>query len=265
MAENHLIQTIDDRVCRLVISRPGKRNSLTPELLLDLEAALDHLARSDDVRAVIISGAGERAFSAGYDIAAIPADLPPEERKKRLPENFLYRTIRAIRDYPYPVLAMINGHAFGGGCELAASCDIRIAAPEIKMGMPPAKLGWVYSPEGLVRFVQAIGLTATKDMFFSGRPLTGTRAYEIGLVNHLVPKPELEDFSLTLAREIGANAPLSLKGTKRMLTMLAANSALNGDQLTEAQALVDLALDSDDLKEGQAAFLEKRKPVFRGR
>jgi enoyl-CoA hydratase/carnithine racemase len=133
------------------------------------------------------------------------------------------------------------------------------------MGMPPAKLGLVYHWTGLRRFIQTIGLKSTKELFFTGRFFKGQRLKEIGLADYLLPAAELEAFVNQMAREIAANAPLALKGTKRVINRLLEASSLHENSIAEAEALALEAFNSDDLKEGQLAFLEKRKPVFKGR
>jgi enoyl-CoA hydratase/carnithine racemase len=163
------------------------------------------------------------------------------------------------------VIAMLNGYAFGAGCELAVCCDIRIGADHIRMGIPPAKLGLVYHWTGLQRFIQVIGLKSTKELFFTGRFFRGQRLKEVGLVDYLVPAAELEGFVYEMAREISENAPLAVKGTKRVINLLLQSSQMNQCSITEAETLALEAFNSEDLKEGQLAFLEKRKPVFKGK
>jgi enoyl-CoA hydratase/carnithine racemase len=131
--------------------------------------------------------------------------------------------------------------------------------------MPPARLGLVYHPEGLVEFVQAIGMAATRELFFTARTYLAQQAKEMGLVSHLVPKDELSGFTYEMAREIASNAPIALKSTKTILNMLEKNMALSADDKAQAQMLQALGFVSEDLKEGQLAFMEKRKPVFKGR
>jgi enoyl-CoA hydratase/carnithine racemase len=167
--------------------------------------------------------------------------------------------------FPYPVIAMLNGVAFGLGCELAMCCDIRIGAENIRMGMPPARLGLVYPWEGLLRFIHSIGLQSTKEMFFTGRTYTGRRIKELGLVDYLLPGDDLEEFTYAMAEEIAGNAPLALKGLKKVINMLMKSSRLGETQSREAQAIFNAALLSEDMQEGQSAFLEKRKPQFKGK
>lgn len=163
------------------------------------------------------------------------------------------------------MIALLNGSAFGAGCELALCCDLRIGADDIRMGMPPAKLGLVYPLPGLMRFVQAIGFPNTRELFLTGRFYPAQRAKEMGLVHYLLPRQELESFTYEMAYEMAANAPLSLKGTKRILHLMTQSISLSDQGVREAQDLLDQTFSSEDLKEGQRAFLQKRKPAFKGR
>lgn len=252
-------------VVTLTLNRPEKRNALSPDLLIKLSQTLEQLGRNDDVRTVVIRGSGEKAFSSGYDIAAIPTKVSEDLQERLKEENPLDLAIAGIVNYPYPIIAMLNGHAFGAGCELAVNCDIRIAADDIKMGIPAAKLGLVYPMRGMLHFVQTAGFTATSELLFSGRSFDAKRALEMGLINYALPRGQLEPFTYELAQEMAGNAPLSLKGTKRILGSLKQSFKIPPDLLTEAETIIARAFNSQDLKEGQRAFLEKRKPVFKGK
>ena len=252
-------------IATLTLNRPEKKNSLSPELVKVLLQTLEELSADDTIRTVVIRGACDKAFCAGYDIGSLPtgrSDDPDEELKRLNSVESLFKT---IRNYPVPVIAMINGVAFGAGCELAICCDIRIAAENIRIGMPPAKLGLVYPWSGLQRFIQVIGLKSTKEIFFTGRAYEGVRLKELGLVDYLIPADKLASFTRRMAEEIAANAPLALKGTKRVLNLLLGTSQFDKSNLKEAESITRASFLSEDLKEGQKAFLEKRKPLFKGR
>jgi enoyl-CoA hydratase len=252
-------------VCTLVLNRPEKRNALSPDLLIKLYQTLQELSEDDTIRAVIIRGAGDRVFSSGYDITAIPTSLAPNVKKLIKDQNPFELALDRIVNYPYPVIAMLNGYAFGGGCDLAVSCDIRVGADDIRMAMVPVKLGMAYAPSGLQRFIRTIGLSRTKEIFFTGRLYDAPRLKEMGLVDYLIPRAELESFTMDLAEEIAGNAPLSLKGIKRILNLVLRSEEMNEEDQQEAAEIIAHALRSEDLKEGQMAFLEKRKPDFKGR
>ena len=156
MDESDMLVLVEKRgrVAVVTLNRPEKRNALSPILLLELAQGLKELAEEDRTRCLVIRGTGDNAFSAGYDIGAIPTDLNPEmmELLKDNP-NPLETGLEAVASFPYPVIAMLNGLAVGAGCELAITCDIRIGVEDLRMGMPPAKLGIVYSPSGMQKFI----------------------------------------------------------------------------------------------------------------
>jgi len=252
-------------VCTLVLNRPEKKNSLSPELVETLLEKLEELATDDSIRAVVITGIGDHAFCSGYDIRSLPTQPREDVRQKLKTLNPVESLFKTIVNYPYPVIAMINGVAFGAGCELSICCDIRIGADNIRMGMPPAKLGLVYPWTGLQRFIQVIGLKSTREIFFTGRTYDGIRLKEIGLVDYLVPRDELETFTYRMAEEIAANAPLALKGTKSVLNLLLETVQPDKSSMQEAESFTETAFGSEDIREGQRAFLEKRKPEFKGK
>jgi len=251
-------------VLTLVLNRPDKRNALTPDMLIRLYETLNETAGDDEIRAVVIRGAGDKAFSSGYDITAIPTHVSPDLEKLLNRKSPFELALDSIINYPYPVIAMLNGYAFGGACDMAVACDMRIAADDIQMGMVPARLGMVYFPDGLQRFIRTIGWPNTKEMFFTARRYKGDPLKTMGLVNYLVPRDELETFTGNMAREIARNAPLALKGMKAIMNLVASSESLGSSALQEARTLVEGAMTSQDLKEGQTAFFEKRKPDFKG-
>jgi enoyl-CoA hydratase/carnithine racemase len=256
------------RVCTLVLNCPEKKNALNGELLIDLNRNIERISGDDGIRAIVIRGAGDEAFCSGYDIGALTAGRGPEGLGTTgRSDSFgpFEMAVEAIVNYPYPVIAMLNGYAFGGGCDLAVSCDIRVGGDHIRVGMTPARIGMIYTPEGLMRFIRTIGLSKTKEIFFTGRTYDARRAKEMGLLDYLIPKPELESFTYGLAEEIAGNAPLSLKGIKRIVNLiLRSNNDLAAGDRKESEDIVARVLQSQDLKEGRAAFLEKRSPHFRG-
>ena len=249
-------------VCTLTINTPQKRNVVTPSMLLEIEEAFGRLAREDKIRCVVIRGSGGSAFSSGYDIAAIRED---DMIRNFEGDNPLPRAIHAIETFPYLVIAMINGHAFGAGLEIAATCDIRISVDGCMFGMPPAKLGVVYSYRGVRRFLNLIGPGYTKELFLTGRPINPERAAAMGLVNFVVKPEELEEFTYTLAREIADNAPLSMKAMKEMTNVWQRSLVMSPEDEALLKELTLGVQESADYKEGQKAFAEKRKPVFNGK
>jgi enoyl-CoA hydratase/carnithine racemase len=252
-------------VVRLTISNPAKRNALDHPILDAITATLGEVGSAESAtRCVVVTGA-HGMFSAGYDIGEIP-DEEFEEQAERLVAHPFTEAIDALEAFPYPTLAALPGHTIGGGLELALACDMRVAQEGIKLGMPPAKLGLVYSHTGLRRFMDAIGATRTRELFLLGRYVDAPTALAWGLVNRVASDTELESTTLSLARELAGNAPLSQTGNKRVIAeLLRAEGALDPDVEQELTELRRASFASDDMREGMRAFAEKRPPRWRGR
>ena len=252
-----------EAVARLRIDNPDKRNALDHDVLNGIAAALPELDRGIEVRCVLITGEPP-VFSAGYDIGSLPDDSF-ERDAEALVAHPSHAAMTALASHPWPTVAAINRHCLGGGLELAITCDLRICAAGAKLGMPPAKLGLIYGHTGLRKFIEVIGVPRTKELFLTGRNLSAARAEEVGLVNQVVGDGELEDAGVELAAEIAANAPLSMRGNKRVIQTLANNPALSEEQERELVELRESCFSSADLREGIRAFAEKRKPRWQGR
>lgn len=269
MGDDMLLVEKRGRVGTLLLNCPKKRNALNAGLLMKIRQELQRLSGDDSIRTVIIRGAGEEAFCSGYDIGALTGDNGEAVNPSGSGPNAFApfeQAVEAVTHYPYPVIAMLNGYAFGGGCELAVACDIRVGGDHIRMGMTPAKIGMIYTVKGLMRFIRTIGLSKTREIFFTGRTYDAKAAKEMGLLDYRVPSADLERFTYDLAEEIAGNAPLSLKGIKRILNLiLRSEHRMDSDDLKEAEQIVAKVLRSHDLKEGQSAFLEKRPPRFVGK
>ena len=251
-----------EAVARLTISNPEKRNALDHEILDAIAATLPRLDRGIEIRCVVITGTPP-VFSAGYDIGSIP-ETTFERDAEALVAHPFHTAIEKLAAHPWPTIAAINGHCLGGGLELAITCDLRICASGAKLGMPPAKLGLIYGHTGLRRFLDVIGLARTKEVFLTGRNYSADRAAEIGLVNELVGDGEIESAALELAAEVAANAPLSMKGNKHAIELLAENPVLTEQQERALVALRESCFSSSDFREGIHAFAEKRKPRWTG-
>ena len=252
-------------VTRLTICNPAKRNALDHPILDAITATLEQLPGAEpSPRCVIVTGS-HGMFSAGYDIGEIP-DEEFEERAERLVAHPFTQAIDALEAFPLPTLAVLPGHTIGGGLELALACDLRIAAGEVKLGMPPAKLGLVYSHTGLRRFIDAIGAPRTRELFLLGAYIDAATALAWGLVNRVAPAEELEPEALGLASELAGNAPLSQIGNKRVIEeLLAARGELSQEVEEELIELRRASFASQDMREGVRAFAEGRAPRWRGR
>lgn len=259
-----LIDEPGDGVVRLTISNPAKRNALDHPILDAITAILTELASEESgARCVAITGA-HGMFSAGYDIGEIP-DAEFEERAERLVAHPFTEAIDALQAFPYPTLAVLPGHTIGGGLELALACDLRVALQTIKLGMPPAKLGLVYSHTGLRRFIDAIGAPRTRELFLLGRYIDAPTALLWGLVNQVAPAEELEAAALEMATELAGNAPLSQVGNKRVIAeLLDAEGELLAEVEEELIGLRRASFASQDMREGMKAFAEKRPARWRG-
>jgi enoyl-CoA hydratase/carnithine racemase len=259
-----LVDEPAEGVVRLTISNPGKRNALDHPILDAITATLLELSAAEShARCVIVTGA-HGMFSAGYDIGEIP-DERFEEQAERLVAHPFTEAIDALEAFPHPTLAVLPGHTIGGGLELALACDLRVAQAEIKLGMPPAKLGLVYSHTGLRRFIDAIGAARTRELFLLGAYIDAPTALAWGLVNRVAEASRLEDMALELAGELAGNAPLSQTGNKRVIAaLLRAEAELPADVEAELIELRRASFASRDLREGMRAFAERRPARWRG-
>jgi enoyl-CoA hydratase/carnithine racemase len=249
-------------VARLTIRNEDKRGALDLEML----AAIAETVPGIEARCLILTGSG-RMFSSGYDIGNFEDDEQFSIDAEQLVAHPFSNAIEALEAFPYPILAAINGHAIGGGLEVALTADIRLVARGAKMGMPPAKISLIYSHTGLRKFLETIGPAHTAELFHVGENIDSDRAARIGLVNHVVDdEEELEERSLGMAGVIAANAPLSLAGNKRVIrSLLEAGARLDPELERELVELRETCFRSEDFREGIAAFAEKRKPQWKGR
>jgi enoyl-CoA hydratase/carnithine racemase len=248
-----------EHVTRLTFTNPAKRNALDHAILDGIAETIPGL----DARCLLITAEGP-VFSAGYDIGRLSREEFAEKAEKLVAHPF-HAAIEAIEAYPYPVVAALNGHTIGGGLELALSCDLRVAASGAKLGMPPAKLGLVYSHTGLRKFIDAIGTARTRELFYVGRNICADHAQSWGLVNEVVPDGELAARGVELAAEIAANAPISLRGNKKVIReLLAAEGDVSPEVERELVELREACFQTEDFFEGVRAFGEKRKPRWSG-
>jgi enoyl-CoA hydratase/carnithine racemase len=261
MAGELLLDRPADGVLRLTISNPAKRNALDHAILDAMTVAMRDLG---DERVVVLTGANGM-FSSGYDIGDIPDDVFAQEAE-RLAAHPFTEALDALESCELPTVAALPGPTIGGGLELALACDLRVAADGILLGMPPAKLGLVYSHTGLRRFLHAIGAPRTRELFLTARNVDARTALSWGLVNQVVGISELEGAALDLAQDLAANAPLSVRGNKRAIReLLAAEGELDPEVERELIELREASFHSEDMREGVRAFAQRRPARWKGR
>jgi enoyl-CoA hydratase len=249
-----------DELATLVIQRPEKLNALNGELIAELDRAFRQLAEDDSVRGIILTGAGEKAFVAGADIAEL-AQMGPLSgvRTSRQGQD----AFRFLEQMPKPVIAAVNGFALGGGLELALACHLRIASENARFGLPEVKLGIIPGYGGTIRLPRLVGRGRALELMLTGEMIGAEEAYRIGLVNRVVPQAELRGAAEVLLRKITANGPVAVA--------LALESVDRGtdttldDGLTLESNLFGLLASTEDMREGMQAFLEKRPANFQGR
>jgi enoyl-CoA hydratase/carnithine racemase len=260
MAGELLIDRPADGVLRLAISNPTKRNALDHPIL----DAIAEAVAGHDAAAIVLTGT-DGMFSSGYDIGDIPEESFADDAEKLVAHPFT-AALEALDACEVPTLAALPGHTIGGGLELALACDLRIAADTIQLGMPPARLGLVYSHTGLRRFLHAIGEPRTRQLFLTARNVDAATALSWGLVNEVVGSADLESVALDWAEDLAGGAPLAQRGNKRVLrALLDAEGDVPPDVEAELVALREASFASEDMREGIEAFGQKRPARWQGR
>jgi enoyl-CoA hydratase len=261
MAYKDLLIDREDNFAVLTINRPDKYNALNDEVVAELSAAMDELAADDEVRAIVITGAGDKAFVSGADIGMLQALKGPHEAiaNSRRGQAMTLK----VENLRKPVIAAINGYALGGGLELAMACDIRLASETAKVGQPEIGLGISPGYGGTQRLSRLVGKGMAKLMIFTGDMIDAQEALRIGLVQMLVPQDKLMDEARALAKKLASKPPLTLTACKEAIN-LGLETDLERGLSIESMEFGALSA-TEDYQEGTSAFLEKRKPDFKGR
>ena len=260
MAFENLLYEKRNGIGYVAVNRPEKLNALNRKTMDELYDCFQEIERDDEVRAVILTGAGERAFVGGADINELAVQTPVEGKELSMRGQ---KILDLIEHLGKPVIAAVNGYALGGGCELALACTIRIASENARLGQPEVKLGLIPGYAGTQRLPRLVGRGRALEMVLSGEPVSAAEAYRIGLVNQVVPAQDLIAAAEKLAQKILANAPLAVK--------FALEAVNHGLEMTQAEGqfleanLFGLCCTTADMKEGTRAFLEKRPARFTGK
>ncbi|HVZ07010.1 enoyl-CoA hydratase [Rhodopila sp.] len=246
----------------LIWDNQSKMNALSPPMYPDALTVIEAFEADPAVKVVVMRGAGQRAFISGADISSFEktrSDAEAAERAKVAPEKLR----QAMLTMAKPLIAMIRGYCLGGGMGMALNADLRFASSDSQFGIPAAHRGVAYAPDGLKQLVDVVGPSVAKDIMFSARRLKADEALRVGLVNRVVEPDELEAITVEYAETLAANAPLSIRASKYFINQLGLERA----QRNEARmaAMQREAADSEDFQEATRSFMEKRRPVFRGR
>ena len=249
-----------DAVGVITLDNAQRRNVLSHAMVEQIVAALAEFSR-DKLRVVVLrAAAGSTVWSAGHDVQ----ELPLSGRDPLGWDDPLRHLIREIEVCPAPVIAMVEGGVWGGACETVLACDLVVAAPNASFALTPARLGVPYNISGMLTLLNASNMRIAKEMAFTAKPIGAERAERLGMINHVVPAEELEAFCMALARDIAANAPLSISVMKEQLRILAGAHPMTPQGFERVAGLRRLVYDSADYREGILAFKQKRAPEFRG-
>ncbi len=248
-----------ESVAILTINRPDKLNALSSKVHAEGVDALDELRKDTEIRVLVITGAGEKSFIAGADIGEFAEQTPVTQRNLFYEKTFF----NSIDTFPKPVIAMINGFCLGGGCELALACDIRLASEKARFGQPEINLGIIPGGGGTQRLTRLVGEGKSMEIILTGDMIDAPTALQLGLVNHVFSAEELEAKTMEMANKIAEKSPIALQMAKEAVK-LASRSNLD-EGLRREVDLFAICFSTADKQEGVAAFLEKRKPVFKGK
>jgi len=261
MDSKFLSQTLG-AVGTLTFNNPERHNAMSLEMWQQASAALEELIRDPEVRVVVLTGAGGKAFVSGADISKFESERD-SAASVGVYNAAVERFSQTLLDCPKATIAMVRGYCIGGGVGIAISCDLRIATEDSRFGIPAAKLGLGYGLESLRRLMHLVGPQFTAEILFTARQFDAREAASMGLVNRVVPDGEIEAYVKGMAETIAANAPLSIRAAKGVIRELLRDTGTR--DAAACDALVKACFESEDYREGRRAFLEKRKPEFLGR
>jgi len=244
----------------LVINNPERRNAVSLEMWQAIPQVLSQFEADAQVRVVVLTGAGDKAFASGADISQFEKHRATAEGVQQY-EQVGDAAMRRLRELDKPTVAMIRGYCLGGGLNIAAQCDLRIAADDARFGIPAARMGLGYRPGAMKTLVDLVGAANTREIMITARQFSAVEAKQMGLVHHVVAVSELEGFTRQFCGDIAANAPLTIRTAKRVIREVTRSDY----DAAACRAWVKECFDSEDYAEGRRAFMEKRKPVFKGR
>jgi enoyl-CoA hydratase/carnithine racemase len=257
-----MIAERDGAIGRMIFNNPARHNAVSPDMWAAVGTIMDDLNSDDEIRVVIVSGAGGKAFVSGADISKFEDERANAEAEAKY--HVLNRQSRAkLTNSPKPTIAMIQGYCIGGGVGTAIACDMRICSDNARFAIPAARLGVGYYYDDLKRLTDLIGPSFTKEIFFTARQFDAEEARDMGLVDRVVPDAELEEYVATYAATIAANAPMTIQAVKK--AVLEGAKDPDDRDVALCDRMVDICNASEDYSEGRRAFMEKRKPVFVGR
>ena len=261
-ATDKMLARKEGRVGTMIFNNPERHNAVSLEMWEAATRILEDFDRDDEVRVVVVTGAGGKAFVSGADISKFESERATREAVERY--NAIGQAFyTSLANFPKPTIAQIQGYCIGGGLNLAIGCDLRFCTEGSRFGLPAAKLGLGYGYSGLKRFIDTVGPANTKDIFFSARQFGAAEALAMGVVNKVLPEGELAAFVRDYAATIGENAPLTIAAVKQ--AAVEASKSESERNLKLVSDMVQRCFDSQDYIEGRTAFMEKRKPAFRGR
>jgi enoyl-CoA hydratase/carnithine racemase len=251
----------DGRVGTLIFNNPEKHNAVSLDMWDATARILDDFVNDDEIRVVVLTGAGGKAFVSGADISRFENERANVEAAQKY-NVVVEKAYATIHEFPKPTIAMIRGYCIGGGLGLAVCCDIRICSDNSRFALPAAKLGLGYGYPGIKRFIDAVGASYTKEIFFTARQFSAAEAHEMGIANRVLPDAEVEAYVKDYAETIAGNAPLTVSAVKAIVSEAVKDETKR--DLTRAAELVKKCFASNDYNEGRKAFMEKRKPQFTG-